>query len=638
MRLLRWAILLPLLLAACNGGKEALPPIPSPTPVPLSDATATPVPVGTGAPTSKFQLPSAPDRDLIELTQRLRLRSQTPIARVVSSDPIALAIGDTRTFQIIDLDKNEPFEVNVSLKLISDNAYFFVDEALGLPQDDLEGAAEELELSIYPTVTRYFGTEWRPGVDNDPHFYIVHAQIPKVAGYFNSSDEYPKVVNKFSNEVEAIYINARFLRPGTIPYLNTLVHELQHMVHFNLDSTEEVWVNEGLSELSSELAGFRPELVRAFLPNPDIQLNAWDDKPERSAPHYGGSFLFFRYLGFHYGGYENLRKLVEEPLDGIDGINAFLEGLGFQEDFEDVFKDWVIANFLNLEDGGPYSHPAPAFQVRGARTIEDFGALDGQVHQFAADYLEINLKEGSATLEFLGAETVRLLPTTPRSGEHFWWSNRADAIDSQMTGSFDLSGLSSATLRFKTWFDIEKDFDYAYVEASRDGGGTWDILQGRFTSSEDKLGNSFGHAYTGFSGGGSASVWIEESFDLAPYVGGPVLLRFEYVTDGAVNNPGWAIDDISISELGFFDDAESAGGWDLDGFVRSDNQLPQEFIVQVIEMGDKIQVTELPLDANNSGELRVCCFGDTLEKAVLVVSATTPVTTETAPYTVKVIR
>ena len=51
------------------------------------------------------------------------------------------------------------------------------------------------------------------------------------------------------------------------------------------------------------------------------------------------------------------------------------------------------------------------------------------------------------------------------------------------------------------WWDIEPDYDYGYVLASRDGV-KWDILPGQRTSTEDPTGNSFGPAYSGRSSEG----------------------------------------------------------------------------------------------------------------------------------------
>ena len=70
--------------------------------------------------------------------------------------------------------------------------------------------------------------------------------------------------------------------------------------------------------------------------------------------------------------------------------------------------------------------------------------------------------------------------------------------------------------------------------------------------------------------------------DLTPYAGREVLVRFEYVTDDAVNARGLCLDDFAIDEIGWADDAESDGGWEADGFARVNNLVPEEFLVQIV--------------------------------------------------------
>ena len=68
------------------------------------------------------------------------------------------------------------------------------------------------------------------------------------------------------------------------------------------------------------------------------------------------------------------------------------------------------------------------------------------------------------------------MDTTAHSGRYVWWSNRGDESDTTLTRTFDLTGLEQATLQAWLWYDIEKDYDYAYVEVSTDGGQTWEVL------------------------------------------------------------------------------------------------------------------------------------------------------------------
>ena len=143
--------------------------------------------------------------------------------------------------------------------MVSPGAYWYVEKGLEVDQADLEESAAEFERHIYPRVSRVFGREWSPGVDNDPHLNIIHARLRGVLGYFSSADEHSRMVYPFSNQREAIYLNGAFAPPGSAAHSKVLAHELQHLIHWNGDASEETWVNEGLSELSASVAGYRPE-------------------------------------------------------------------------------------------------------------------------------------------------------------------------------------------------------------------------------------------------------------------------------------------------------------------------------------------------------------------------------------------
>jgi hypothetical protein len=98
----------------------------------------------------------------------------------------------------------------------------------------------------------------------------------------------------------------------------------------------------------------------------------------------------------------------------------------------------------------------------------------------------------------------------------------------------------------------------------------------------------------------------EESLDISAFAGQQILVCFEYMTDNAVNRPGWTIDDISIPEIGFHDDVEGgSNGWQAEGFVRIDNILPQRFLVEVLEIGDSVKLERMSLDETNHGALTV---------------------------------
>ena len=62
------------------------------------------------------------------------------------------------------------------------------------------------------------------------------------------------------------------------------------------------------------------------------------------------------------------------------------------------------------------------------------------------------------------------------------------------------------------------------------------------------------------------------------------------------------------------------------------NILPQRFLVQVLEIGDEVNLVPFPLDDSNDGTLTVTGLGNNLNRVVIIVSGLTPVTTQPANY------
>jgi immune inhibitor A len=575
-----------------------------------------------------------PERDLYALAERLNHTG--PVPRVVNETPPSYSIGQRETFWINDEELSDTYlTIEATLRYATPHVYMWVEDGLSLSQEGIEASAHQFEDHIYPTNHEYFGDEWSPGVDDDVHIHVLNANLPSVGGYYSSYDEYPRSVNQYSNEKEMVYINAGAVPPGNDVYDSYLAHEFQHMIHWNVDPNEDTWVNEGCAQTAESLNGYDASIWQ-FLREPDTQLTGWADEISEAGAHYEASHLFVYYFAERFGP-ELTRELTATEADGMEGFDRVLADNGFGVTSHDVFEDWLIANFLNdtALDDGRYGYSGIDLSDGVSIDYEHWSYPDvraSTVHQYAADYIELGSGHGDLVVEFTGSTQVSLVDNDPHSGRYEWWSNRGDVSNMRLTREFDLTGLGSATLEFWTWYDIEDDYDYAYVEASTDSGENWDILAGEHTSDSNPYGNSFGLGYTGTSGGGDRAVWVREAVDLTPYAGQPVLIRFEYVTDDSYNDPGFCVDDISIPELGYAYDAETAGGWEAEGFILSSNIVPQEWIVQVITFGEETSVLEMELTETQEGRLVVDDFGSAVEEAVLVVSAMAPATTEMASY------
>ena len=578
----------------------------------------------------------------------MRLRSDAgEIPEVISTDAPAYKAGDEQQFWVSNTDTLEYRQITAELKYVTDVVAVWVEKGVRMDLNDLRASADRFTEKIYPTNREFFGSEWKPGVDGDPRLHILHARGlgDTVAGYYSSADQYAKAVDSYSNEREMFYISADSgsAPPDTDFYDGILAHEFQHMIHWANDRNETSWVNEGMSELASFLNDFDPgghDL--AYMERPDTQLTTWADQSEESVTeNYGASYLFTAYFLDRFG--EELTKaVVASDLNGIAGYNAALEAAGRTERFDDIFADWLIANYLDAPDAdseGRYGYSM--IDLFPLSIAEDYRRYPveamTQVSQYGVDYIRLNGNQ-PLTIRFEGQTETQLVPASPM-GTYSWWSNRGDTSNSTLTRVVDLRGAAQATLTFSAWYEIEEGWDYAYVEASTDGGSHWDILSGDYSSDYDPVGNAFGPGWTGRSGGGDEAQWVEESVDLTPYAGKEIMLRFEMVTDDAVNKPGLLIDNLRIAETGWQDDGESGeAGWTSDGWILTDNGVAQGWLVQMLEIGNgMVTVERLPVGADGQGELRIANM-DELDEVIVTVSALAPVTTEKASYRYSITR
>jgi 3-polyprenyl-4-hydroxybenzoate decarboxylase len=110
-----------------------------------------------------------------------------------------------------------------------------------------------------------------------------------------------------------------------------------------------------------------------------------------------------------------------------------------------------------------------------------------------------------------------------------------------------------------------------------------------------------------------------------------VTLRFDYVTDAAVNGEGLLLDDVSVPKTGYASDFEQDdGGWQAAGFVRIQNVLPQTFRVSLITLGGGAAVSSHALQPGEVLSLPVSIRRG--QDVVMVVSGTARFTRMPASY------
>ena len=583
-----------------------------------------------------------PINDLLDIAARLE--GKVGVQPTLPAPSVPRAVGDTLKFWVSDTDTDENFQIDATLHYITSNAYFWIEDGISFNQSDLQTLAETFENEIVPTNRAFFGEEWNPGVDSDPHMYILYASGVgrSVAGYYSSGDQYPPEVYEYSNAHETFVFSADNVSLREDYTLSVLAHEYQHMIHWYRDRNETTWLNEGFAELAAFINGYDPGgFDYLYIIDPDIQVNTWPTDPNLTSANYGSGFLLVNYFLERFGETAT-QSLVGHDENGMKSIDAVLEEIsardtttGEQILANDFFIDWAITNYLNDPDAGDGRYSYPSYpNAPTAYPTEEFSdcPVSDQtrtVNQYGVDYIEFNCS-GNYNLHFEGSVIVPLLEVNPTSGQYAFWSNIGDESDATLTHEFDFSDVDdSVTLSYWTWYDLEDEYDYVYLVASTDGI-TWDILQAPSTTDRDITGNNYGWGYNGRSG--SDGTWIQETVDLSRYAGQIVQLRFEYITDLAVHGDGFLVDDIEIPEIGYFTDFETdQGGWYAEGFARITNQLPQTYELAVIKFGRQIEVEYVPLTEDMVADVELS-FGNDYNSVVLVVTGTTRYTRQLAAY------
>ncbi|MGW9427316.1 immune inhibitor A domain-containing protein [Streptomyces decoyicus] len=180
---------------------------------------------------------------------------------------------------------------------------------------------------------------------------------------------------------------------------------------------------------------------------------------------------------------------------------------------------------------------------------------------------EFNTKNKQAVVVELPSKQVKTDIVAPAEGSHQWWSGMGDDLKNTLARPVDLTGKAKASLTLKGWWDIEKDYDYLYAEASTDGGANWTALDGTANGKALPRDGSDKPALTGTVG-----AYQDLAYPLDAYAGKKIDLRFRYQTDGGAAQKGFAADSIGVTADGkplFSDNAEGDdNGWTSKGFSR----------------------------------------------------------------------
>jgi hypothetical protein len=593
-------------------------------------------------------------------TGQLPLAADGAAADAFAAD--GLGVGEVRTLY------GDGFR-DFTLMAIGDNCEIWVANDLSYPAGDprpvpvvtqaqVDYLFAEFNGNIYPNATGYFGmTADRDGTgsvfeswgldgyatDNPQRVMILVFNIIDEAYYDPAFPFY--TAGYFWPEMNDVYANRNIIHidshdwanrigpDASRPYLyeQVFTHEYEHAIHYDHDPGEPSWVDEGLADLAPYLVGYGHSAghIAYYLQYHRTPLTVWNGGLE----DYGESYLFQLYLLENFGGAPFVKALVDEPANGIEGIENQLAAFGYTASFDDIYRDWTVANYLDDEArtglsgatlgydsldipsddtwgytiewgvdnvyGSNASGKIPLPRYYGGYKSNTVQYPIGTVMPYGPMYLTYSGMEPSLVSSFRGDASSGI---EPFAGDYELWGGRGDLLATEARMAVPVPIGANGTLALEVNYQIEEYWDFAFVQVSTDGGATWASLANAHTTSTfdpNAIGGVIANVpgFTGSSGG-----WSHEVFDLSAYEGQSILVRFLYITDWATNESGFYADEILITDASgtvFYDGLEAgAGSWVLSGFEHTTglaaNDWALTFLNPVYLKGKllEIQITE----------------------------------------------
>lgn len=278
-----------------------------------------------------------------------RLLTLPVVSRSVITGTVSepAAVGDTRSFSVLTGDTYTT--VSAQCAAVTEHTAFWVDSASDrqVTETSLSYLTAEFEKGI-PVVHEKFGEE--SDFDGNGQIFVLISRLDEgIFGYFYSADKFTqadldRTYSGFgfkSNEADIFYVNSLYFsdfETYRIDIAATLVHEMQHMVHFdcrkrNNLGTVASWLNEGLSMLCEYYCGYaepHSEYIADAFRSAGISLIESPD----TAAHYGYALLFLRYLQERFGD-----EIVGNIYGSAEsGVLAVQEASG--TDFNILFADF----------------------------------------------------------------------------------------------------------------------------------------------------------------------------------------------------------------------------------------------------------------------------------------------------------
>ncbi|PWK13356.1 immune inhibitor A domain-containing protein [Tumebacillus permanentifrigoris] len=282
------------------------------------------------------------------------------------------------------------------------------------------------------------------------------------------------------------------------------------------------------------------------------------------------------------------------PEDGATGVfsHEFGHNLGLPDEYDTVYSGTGEAvGYWSIMASGSWAGKIPGTEPTGfSPWAKQFfqATLGGNwTSQANVNWEDISTKGSQFLIDQGNSPTgqnnsqIRVnLPKkkrailAPLTGAHDFWGGDGDKKDNNMVTTLDLTGKSSASLNFDTWYNIEDQWDFGFVQVSTDNGASWKSLSNAHTRS-DVNPSSYPNIIANVPGfTGQSNGWQNETFDLSAYAGQKIQLKLRYATDSGSNYEGFFVDNLKVTADGqtlLNDGGENAtDSFTYNGFEKND--------------------------------------------------------------------
>ncbi|MBC2906449.1 serine hydrolase domain-containing protein [Streptomyces cupreus] len=257
------------------------------------------------------------------------------------------------------------------------------------------------------------------------------------------------------------------------------------------------------------------------------------------------------------GAYGSTRILQPESVELMftDFNTAFPgdeHGLGFE-----LYQHWYMGAMATPRTAGHTGFTGTSL-VLDPTTDSFLVALGNSVHPVRG------WRSGSAPRVAAANNLARAVPVRPRHGRTAWFSGMASSTTATLALPALDTSAGGARLRCALWWDTEPQADVLVLEASADGGATWQPVP--FTTA--RPGGEPQERAAGMVTGWSGRVWHRLAADLP--AAHQLALRWRYATDRLYVGRGAYVDGLRVEDPDgvLFDEARpadaariTASGW-----------------------------------------------------------------------------